>query len=40
MINLWIGTTIFTFSDNSLKDVEAGSGSAADRIIDKGPVDY
>ena len=35
MINLWIGKTIFTFSDNSLKDVEAGSGSAADRIIDK-----
>ena len=32
---VWIGKTIFTFSDNSLKDVEAGSGSAADRIIDK-----
>ena len=35
MINLWIGKTIFTFADNSLKDEEAGSGSAADRIIDK-----
>ena len=35
MIILWIGKTIFTFSDNSLKDEEAGSGSAADRIIDK-----
>ena len=35
MINLWIGKTIFTFSDNSLKDVKTGSGSAADRIIDK-----
>ena len=34
-INLWIGKTIFTFADNSLKDEEAGSGSAADRIIDK-----
>ena len=32
---LWIGKTIFTFADNSLKDEEAGSGSAADRIIDK-----
>ena len=31
MINLWIGKTIFTFVDNSLKDEEA----AADRIIDK-----
>ena len=30
-----IGKTIFTFADNSLKDEEAGSGSAADRIIDK-----
>ena len=35
MINLWTGKTIFTFADNSLKDEEAGSGSAADRIIDK-----
>ena len=35
MINLWIGKTIFTFADNSLQDEEAGSGSAADRIIDK-----
>ena len=35
MINLWIGKTIFTFADNSLKDEEAASGSAADRIIDK-----
>ena len=35
MINLWKGKTIFTFADNSLKDEEAGSGSAADRIIDK-----
>ena len=35
MINLWKGKTIFTFSDNSLKDEEAGSGSAADRTIDK-----
>ena len=35
MIHLWIGKTIFTFADNSLKDEEAGSGSAADRIIDK-----
>ena len=35
MINLWMGKTIFTFADNSLKDEEAGSGSAADRIIDK-----
>ena len=35
MINLWIGKTIFTFGDNSLKDEEAGSGSGADRIIDK-----
>ena len=35
MIKLWIGKTIFTFADNSLKDEEAGSGSAADRIIDK-----
>ena len=35
MINLWIGKTIFTFADNSLKDEEAGSGSAAGRIIDK-----
>ena len=35
MINLWIGKTIFTIADNSLKDEEAGSGSAADRIIDK-----
>ena len=35
MINLWIGKTIFTFADNSLKGEEAGSGSAADRIIDK-----
>ena len=35
MINLWIGKTIFTFADNSLKDEEASSGSAADRIIDK-----
>ena len=35
MINLWIGKTIFTFADNLLKDEEAGSGSAADRIIDK-----
>ena len=25
MINLWIGKTIFTFADNSLKDEEAGS---------------
>ena len=36
MINLWIGKTIFTFSDNSLKDVEAGSGSAADRSSTRG----
>ena len=35
MINLWIGKTIFTFADNPLKDEESGSGSAADRIIDK-----
>ena len=35
MINLWKGKTIFTFADNSLMDEEAGSGSAADRIIDK-----
>ena len=35
LISLWKGKTIFTFSDNSLKDEEAGSGSAADRIIDK-----
>ena len=35
MINLWKGKTIFTFADNSLKEEEAGSGSAADRIIDK-----
>ena len=35
MINLWKGKTIFTFADNLLKDEEAGSGSAADRIIDK-----
>ena len=35
MINLWTGKTIFTFADNSLKDEEAGSGSAADRTIDK-----
>ena len=35
MINLWTGKTISTFADNSLKDEEAGSGSAADRIIDK-----
>ena len=35
MINLWIGKTISTFADNWLKDEEAGSGSAADRIIDK-----
>ena len=35
MINLWIGKTIFTFANNSLEDEEAGSGSAADRIIDK-----
>ena len=35
MINLWKGKTIFTFADNSLKEEEeAGSGSAADRIID------
>ena len=32
---MWKGKTIFTFADNSLKDEEAGSGSAADRIIDK-----
>ena len=30
-----INKTIFTFGDNSLKDKESGSGSAADRIIDK-----
>ena len=35
MINRWVGKTIFTFADSSLKDEEAGSGSAADRIIDK-----
>ena len=35
MINLRIGKTIFTFADNPLKDEEPGSGSAADRIIDK-----
>ena len=35
MINLWIGKTIFTFADNPLKYEESGSGSAADRIIDK-----
>ena len=35
MINLWKGKTIFTFGDNSLKDKESGSGSAADRIINK-----
>ena len=35
MINLWERKTVFTFADNSLKDEEAGSGSAADRIIDK-----
>ena len=35
LINLWIGKTIFTFADNSLKDEEASSGSAADRIIDQ-----
>ena len=35
MINLWIGKTVFTFADNPLKDEESGSGSAADRIIDK-----
>ena len=35
IINLWTGKAIFTFADNLLKDEEAGSGSAADRIIDK-----
>ena len=35
MINLWIAKTILTFADNPLKDEESGSGSAADRIIDK-----
>ena len=35
MINLWKGKTIFTFVTNSLKDEEVGSGSVADRIIDK-----
>ena len=35
MINLWLGKTIFTFADNTLKDEESGSGSAADRTIDK-----
>ena len=35
IIDLWKGKTIFTFSDNSLKDEEVGSGSAADRIVDK-----
>ena len=35
LINLWTGKTIFTFGDDSLKDKESGSGSAADRIIDK-----
>ena len=35
MVNLWIGKTMFTFADNLLKDEESGSGSAADRIIDK-----
>ena len=34
-INLWTGKTIFTFGDDSLKDKESGSGSAADRVIDK-----
>ena len=35
MIDLWKGKTIFTFADNSLQDEEAGSGSAAERNIDK-----
>ena len=35
LINLWKGKTIFTFGDDSLKDKESGSGSAADRIIYK-----
>ena len=30
-----VGKTIFTLSDKSLMDEEAGSGFAADRIIDK-----
>ena len=33
MVNLWTGTTIFTFADNSPK--ETPSGSAAGRIIDE-----
>ena len=35
MVNLWKGKPIFTFWDSQLKDEEAGSGLAADRIIDK-----
>ena len=35
LINLWTGKTIFTFGNDLLKDKESGSGSAADRIIDK-----
>ena len=37
MINLWTGKT--TFADNSLKDEEAGSGSAADRIIGRSTIE-
>ena len=41
MINLWIGKTIFTFADTSLKDEEAGSrvGSRQDHR-QEGPVDH
>ena len=35
LINLWKGKTIFTFGEDSLKDKESGSGSAAHRTMDK-----